>query len=186
MPAYIVTLAPTAAPLEENKLNVAVFAENVAAARLAASTAYYDAAQGGITDYWTDLFAAATVTEIVERADLEGAVLRVTLSAPTPVDVSVTGTSGDDLDQLGSAMVTALNADAQIAGAAYSGGNLLTVSNVGDNLGDKTVTATFTLDGVDYSADFIGTITHEGIAGADTSVQLATDAVALPTFVATF
>lgn len=181
MPAYLVQIDPSAAPLVEGALNAAVFAEDAAGARLAASSMFNNEGQGGLSQYWTDLWAAATVTEIV-AGDLEGSVLRVQVNTTTPIDYSVTGAAAATVDSVCALMVTALNGDAQIAGAAYDGGNLLTVSDIADNIGDKTVTCTWTLNGAD--TNLVGTITHEGIAGAALTVQMATDAIALPNAVA--
>lgn len=183
MPSYTVSISETAAPLYEGKRNVVVFAEDAAAARLAAPSAFNN--QLGRAPYWDALFAGATVTENVARADLEGAIMRVTISAPTPIDLSYTGIAADTVDDMAAAMVILLNADAQIANAAYDGGNLLTCASIADNIGDATVTCTMTLEGSTLSG-FVGTITHEGIAGAALTVQLATDAVALPQAVASY
>lgn len=180
MPAYIVTIpADSNAPLYENKRSVALFAEDVAAAREAAAMAYNDFSPVGVPDYWAGLFAAGTVTEIA-AGDLEGAVLRCQIDDPsTPVDVSVTGAASATIDSICALMVTALNNTAEIAGAAYSGSNLLTVAETTDNLGDNNLTVTLIHNGVDLQ-DLIGTITDGGAEGSALTVQMATDAIALP------
>ena len=183
MPTYTVTIPATAAPLHGGRRNVVVFAEDAAAARAAAPAAFDTSSDR--PPYWASLFAAATVVENVARTDLEGAVMTVTVSAPTPISLSYTGIAADTVDEMGAAMVILLNADAQIAGAAYSAGNLLTVSDIADNIGDATVTCTMVLDGLELSG-FVGAITHEGIAGAALTVQLATDAIALPRVLASY
>lgn len=183
MPAYMVEILPTGAPLVEHKKRALVFAEDVAAARTVAAAGFSGATS--VSPYWNNLVSTATVTEIVAATSLEGAVLRIQVNAPTPIDLSVTGGATDALDDIAANMVSALNLDTQIAGAAYDAGNLLTVSDAADALGDLTVQASFTLNGVEVSG-FIGAITHEGIAGAALTVQLATDAVALPNIVALF
>lgn len=187
MPAYLVTIAADAnAQLIEGKRNVVLFAEDVAAAREAAAMAYSQYSfDGTVQSQWSALFAAATVTEIV-AGDLEGAVLRVQINdATTPVDVSVTGAAAATIDDICALMVTALNGTAAIAGASYSVGNLLTCADAADSLGDNTLTVSLTLNGVDLQ-DLIGAITHEGIAGAALTVQMATDAIALPNAVGIF
>lgn len=183
MPSYTVTIPETAAPLHQGKRNVVVFAEDVAAARLAAASAFDT--KTGRPAYWASLFTAATVTENVASADLEGAIMRVTVSAPTPIDLSYVAVGGDTVDDMAAAMVILLNADAQIAGAAYSAGNLLTVAETTDTLGDATVTCTMTLNGSTLGG-FVGAITHEGAAGNALTVQLALDAVALPQVIGSF
>lgn len=183
MPSYTVSIPQTAAPLVEGALNVVVFAEDAAAARLAAPSAFNN--QLGRAPYWDILFAGSTVTENVARADLEGAVLRVQIDATTPIDLSYTGVAADTVDDMAAAMVILLNADAQIANAAYSGTNLLTCADIADNIGDKTLTVTMTLEGSTMSG-FVGAIVHEGIAGAVLTCQLATDAIALPQAVASY
>jgi hypothetical protein len=187
MPAYLVTIPEDAnAQLIEGKRNVVLFAEDVAAAREAAAMAYSPySIDGGVQSQWATLFASATVTEIV-AGDLEGAVLRVQINdATTPVDVSVTGGAADGVDEICADMVTALNATAAIANASYDVANLLTCAGAADSLGDNTLTVSLTLNGVDLQ-DLIGTITHEGAAGAALTVQMATDAIALPNAVGIF
>jgi hypothetical protein len=191
MPAYIVQIDPTAAPLVEGNLNAAVFAEDAAAARLAASSLFnndQNTVGGGgstVSPYYTALWAAATVTEIV-AGDLEGAILRVQVIGADPViDYSVTGAAAATVDDIGALMVTALNGDAQIAGAAYSAGNLLTVSDIADALGDLTLQVDFTLNGESLGA-FVGAITDGGIAAAVLTVQMAADVIAIPTAVASW
>lgn len=181
MPAYLVQIDPTAAPLVEGSLNAAVFAEDVASARLAAASLFHDKGEGTLNPYWEKLWATATVTEIV-AGDLEGAVLRVRVNADPPIDYSVVGAAAATIDSICALMVTALNGDAQIAGSAYSAGNLLTVSDIADALGDLVLTVDFTLDGADLG--FVGAIVDQGIAGAVLTVQMATDAIALPNAVA--
>ena len=188
MPAYIVQIDPTAAPLVEGSLNAAVFAEDAAAARLAAASLFNNdrntyGGTGTVSPYYSALWAAATVTEIVARTDLEGSVLRVQIpDATTPIDISITAGAADVVDDVCAAMVTALNLDAQIAGAVYSVGNLLTVAETTDTLGDKTVICTWIMNGVETG--LVGAITDGGAAGAALSVQMALDAVALPNAVA--
>ena len=188
MPAYLVQIDPTAAPLVEGKLNAAVFAEDAAAARLVAASEFNNDKNGGtgtVSPYYEDLWAAATVTEIVE-GDLEGATLRVQVIGADPViDYTVTGAAAATVDTICALMVTALNGDAQIAGAAYSAGNLLTVSDIADALGDLTLQVDFIHKGASLGA-MVGAITDGGIAAAVLTVQMATDVIAIPTAVASW
>lgn len=89
------------------------------------------------------MWAGATVTALAAGADLEGWRLRIALlDAATPVDITVTAIASGSVDSLGALAVTALNALATIAGAAYdSGTNVLTVAETTDNLGAATLTA---------------------------------------------
>jgi hypothetical protein len=66
------------------------------------------------------------------------------------------------------AMVILLNAHADIAGAAFAA-NLLTVSDIADDIGDHTLTASFSFGGSAIPS-FLGAVTDEGIPGAVLSV----------------
>jgi hypothetical protein len=186
MPAYIVTIPTDSNPqLFEGRRNVVVFAEDVAAAREAAAMEWNQFSALGLQSQWDALFAAATVTEIT-AGDLEGAVMRVQINdATTPIDISVVGATSATMDSICALMVAALNLTAPIAGAAYSAGNLLTCADAADALGDNTLTVSLTLNGVDLQ-DLVGAITHEGIAGAALTAQMAADAIALPKVAASF
>lgn len=185
MPAYLVMFPVTAAPIVQGKRNAVVFAEDATAAKLAAVSGHAGDFVNGVPDYIDALFAGSTATEIVARTDLEGAILRVQINTPTPIDISVTGGSGDGVDEIAALMVTALNATAQIDAADYIGTNLLRVANTSDDLGDRTVTASFILNGEELSG-FVGEIVDQGETNSALTVQLATDEVALPNVVATF
>ena len=75
-----------------------------------------------------------------------------------------TAAAGEDLDAVMAAMVILLNADAAIAGAAWASPTL-TISSIGDNIGDAVVTPTVTYGGTTI-VGFPGTTTDGGIAGA--------------------
>jgi hypothetical protein len=90
---------------------------------------------------WDDanVFIIATAS-IMAGTDLEGWTYTINLTdnlAPfTLISVSVTGTFGQDIDAIGSALATALNATV-INGAAYVGAsNTLTIVDVADGMGD--------------------------------------------------
>lgn len=129
-------------------------------------------------------WAAATVTEITEGTDLENWRARVTVkdTGGTVVEeVTVTAASGDDFDDIGGDLVTALNATTSIAGAAYSTPNL-TVAQTTDGLGDHTVEVAMlppsTWDDPTIEiAGLFGTITHEGASGAALAVVMLNTAL---------
>jgi hypothetical protein len=125
-------------------------------------------------------WAAAAVTAITEGTDLVGwrakVTVRVAGGGAVVETVTVTAASGDDFDDIGGDLATALNATASIAGAAYSTPNLK-VAETTDSLGDHTVEVAFlpptTWDDptIELAALF-GTITHEGAAGAALNVVM--------------
>lgn len=124
-------------------------------------------------------WAAATVTELTQPIDLEGwrAKLIIKDTGGTVVEtVEVTAASGDDFDNIGGDLVTALNATTTIAGAAYSTPNL-TIAETTDGIGDHTVELYFlpptTWDDPTINlAGLYGTLTHEGASNAALSVVL--------------
>jgi hypothetical protein len=130
-------------------------------------------------------WASATVTAITEGTDLENWRARVTVknTGGTVVErVTVTAASGDDFDDIGGDLATALNATASIAGAAYATPNL-TVAGAGDSLGDHTIETAFlppaTWDDPEIIlGSLFGTKTHEGAAGSALAVVM--NSVKLP------
>jgi len=168
---YMVSLPASAKThLKNGKDKVVVSAESGAEALLVAKAAVHlpsDAA-----------WAAATATALAHVTDLEGWRAKVTLSTGGAVveTVTVTAASGDDFDDIGGDLVTALNATTSIANAAYATPNL-TVAAIADGLGDHTLTVAFLPpttwddDTIEFSSLF-GAIVHEGIAGADVTVVL--------------
>lgn len=156
--------------LENGNDSMIVTAESAADAKLVAKarvTLPSDAA-----------WANATVTEIVDAADLEGwrAKINISLAGSTVEEVEVTAASGDDFDDIGGDLVTALNATASIAGAAYSTPNLK-IAETTDGIGDHTVTLYFlpptTWDDPTINfASFYGTLVHEGASGDALTVVL--------------
>jgi hypothetical protein len=130
------------------------------------------------------MWAAATVTALAAGADLEGWRLRIALlDAATPVDVTVTGAASATVDSLGALAVTALNALATIAGAAYnSSTNVLTVAETTDNLGAATLTAQL-LPPATYGdptvaiPSFITTVVNAGASNAAVKCTLVQSAV---------
>jgi len=85
--------------------------------------------------YSAEAWDAATVTTLAQPSDLTGFRLRVTIFATTPIVVTVTAGAAETIDDMGTAMATALNALSSIAGASYNTStNLLTVADEDDEL----------------------------------------------------
>jgi hypothetical protein len=134
------------------------------------------------------LWANATISDITTGADLSPVVnpdtgetlsyvLDIAIAGDdTNASFSHTAAAGEDYADVMAAMVVLLNAHADIAGAAF-GGDVLTLSSIGDDIGDHTVTATFKYGGVNIPS-FLSTVTDEGIAGAALTIATSTDVVA--------
>ena len=167
-----------------------VWAEDATTAKqIAKAQQIGTAATDAAWDTVTPLLLAAT-------ADFEGWRLRVVIKAAAvgggDIDITVTGAASATMAAIAALMVTALNARAEIAGAAYATGTL-TIAETTDNLGDKTVqvyvyppaadTANFPAGTAISFTGLYGTITHEGLAGAALSVVLDTSAP-VPTLLA--
>lgn len=185
MPAYIVSLSSVASglTLREGNNRFIVFAADVAGAR--------DIVRARFTNDSIDavlLDSTTTVTAIAAATDWATPKLwnfRIRLTSPAGVDVAdvtvQSSASNNTVDEIGALLVIALNADAQIAGAAYnSTTQVLTISDIADALGNHQVHASAWPDEGDEINDvshgFFGTIVDGGIAGAVTSVALAADA----------
>lgn len=180
MPAYLVEAPKTDVGTRFGKVNtVVVFAADEDDAKAMAKSQF----DGDADASWD----GATVTEVVAAADLQGWRLRVAVSgvAAPGVDVTVTGGAAATVDDLGTAMATALNATAAIDNAAYVGAtNVLTIAGAADALGDKKVTAELlppaTLPGAKAIPGGIVSITDEGMSGDALSATLAADAFVIP------
>jgi hypothetical protein len=173
MPSYVVKITANTPGLTlKNGHDIMIVEAEDAADAVAVAAGHYD---GDGNTAWT----GAVATEIDVAADLSP----VTNAAGTITAYALRVTIvGDDLNQtfehvatagqsyadVFNAMVALLNADAVIAGAGFAA-NLLTVSDIADDLGDHTLTAEFTYGGVAVPS-FLGAITHEGIPGAVLSV----------------
>jgi len=121
------------------------------------------------------LWANATITELTVGTDLSPVVNPDTGQTNSYVFTLVvtgahvgtythTAVAGEDLDAVMAAMVILLNADAAIAGAAWASPTL-TLSDIGDNIGDAIVAPTVTYGGTTI-VSFSGATTDGGIAGA--------------------
>lgn len=169
MPAYLVQ-----APLEGGQSlkggfnTLVVFAANPTQARSAAKARF----DGDSAAMWD----AATVTEITAAADYAGWTLHVRVY-DTDVDVTVVGETGDTIDLLAAAAVTALNSTGPIDNASYDAGtNTLTIAGTDDNLGDHLVLVELIPAWGQSPIDgFIGTITDGGDAGDALTVVLPAD-----------
>jgi uncharacterized protein affecting Mg2+/Co2+ transport len=134
------------------------------------------------------MWANAVVTEVTVGSDLSPVVnpdTGETLSYVATIAISggtVNGTfthtaaAGETISDVMDALVVLLNADANIAGAAWSSPTL-TIAAIGDNIGDHAVVESFTYGGVEIPSLF-GAVTDEGIAGAALSVAVSTGVVA--------
>lgn len=124
------------------------------------------------------MWSGATTTAIAAGADLEGWRLHVNILGVAGADITVTGAAAATVDSIGALAVTALNATAPIAHAAYnSSTNVLTIAGTADNLGDKTVVCEM-LPPVTYGnpkiavPSFVTTIVNAGSAGDALSAVL--------------
>jgi hypothetical protein len=169
MPTYRVELPESGGQtLYNGARSVVCFAADVANARLYAAAAF----TGDANAAWA---ADAAVTDIsAVAADYEGWTFTVRIpDAPTPVEVSYTGIAADAHSDVGAALAALLNADAQIAGAAYAV-NTLTISAIADALGDLTVEVeAVPALGEDTIGGVWSAIVDGGIAAAALSANLA-------------
>lgn len=138
-------------------------------------------------DYFEDDTVVATA--IAAATNWAGWTAHVQVVHPTTgatvVDVSVEAV--DTLDNLGAALVTALNATAPIAGAAYnSSTQTLKVAETTDNLGAHYLYFDLIPPGKTKAVNSsLSTKTHHGSAGAALSQVFAADAYAVPKVTAT-
>lgn len=129
------------------------------------------------------IWGGATVTELASTDDWEGWTFRIVVSTATPKVFTYTGTSTNDTtDEIGAALVTLINADADIAGAAYNTTTqVLKVAETTDGLGDKDLAVTITPPGgFSGVASLVGTIVDGGASSDVLSVVLPADNVVPP------
>jgi hypothetical protein len=104
MPAYVVQINREGGQSFTNGRDaLLIYADSAAGAKSVAKNVKIG------SGYSPEMWDAATVTEIAAAADLEGFRLRVAIY-DEDIDVTVTGAAGDDIDDLGTDMATALNA----------------------------------------------------------------------------
>jgi len=187
----ILTLPANTVKTLKNGVNVMIVsAGSDAIAKLAAAAKYSgDSA-------WSD----AVVTDIADvAANATGALVgwrfKIAISGPDLNDsVTVTGvaSTADVLDEIGTALATALNALALIAGAAYATATqILTVAETTDSLGDHVVQVFVyppveSAGGVQSNADvdmssvFVASVVDEGAAGDALTVTFNADTTVVP------
>lgn len=168
-----------------------VSASNSADALVAASSRF-----GGDSDW-----ASGTATQLSDVAlnganALVGWTFRVIVSTlatgAVVADVTVTGdATTDTLDEVGAALVVALNATTPISAATYTGATqTLVVAAIADGLGDKhvrleilppVVTAPYgQVNKPLHHSGLVTSITHLGIAAADLTVVFVADTIVVP------
>lgn len=150
----------------KNGHNMMVVEADDAANAQAMASAYHDGDAS-----WLNATATAftSLTDLSPVTDGDGNTqafsLRAVITGGTVNDTfEVAAAAADTVDDLGDAIVIALNADANIANAAYATPNL-TLATIADNIGDHAVTVELLLGGVALPG-FVGAIVDEGIAGA--------------------
>jgi len=173
---YMVTLAAgsAAATRKQGANSILVFADSDTQAKEMAAS-YFDG-DGGI-------WSGADATEMTSAADWEGWTFKLTIlmrdADKADKVFSYTGTSTNDtIDEIAAQLVTLANADADIAGAAYTAAtNTLKVAETTDGLGAKELVVEIIPPG-GYSsvASLVGTIVDKGEAAAVLSVVLPADA----------
>jgi len=132
--AFLVSLALKGGMnLYEGCDSVVVWAEDATQAKSLAAAAMQQ-------DVPAAAWSAATATALVVNTELEGWTFTITLDDPvtpfTSLSVSVTGTNGQVIDDIGTALATALNATV-INGAVYNTStNVLTIVETTDGMGD--------------------------------------------------
>lgn len=190
--AYLVTLPLKGGmSLKGGNDSVIVWAEDATSAKGLASMAMSnDVPQAA----WT----AATATALVVGTEVEGWTWTVNLYDPvtpfTAISVSHTATTGQDVDDVGAALVTLLNATSPIAGAAFAT-PALKIAETTDGIGDwfaevlvtppSGVTSTSLIGFGDtaavnaVTAGFASTLVSEGAAGDAITVNLTVTLPAL-------
>lgn len=188
MPAYLVEIDPSVSGryLAGGGDSHVVFAADASGAREAVAARYGDDSNA----FWNDT-NAVNVTELVADADLEGWTFAIKLYNTTdrlPAEqVSVVGGASDAPDDIGAALVTALNNTGSIANASYdTATNTLTVAGAADGIGDWSFTITAVPPWGETTVNSIfGTLTDEGASGDALTVVLPGDSDTLPFHYAT-
>lgn len=186
MPAYVVAFDPSVNVPSRNGVKAAVvFANNATDARAILKAQYAD----DVDSSWDN----ATVTQIAAGVDLVGYVYRAEIITPEGISLVAVEVTGDvtnnTIDEIAALLVTALNADSHIAGAAYNAGtNTLTAAQTTDNLGDHRLVVSAFPPGENRVAlpGLIGAVTQSGAANAALTVVFSADAYSLPATTARF
>jgi hypothetical protein len=146
--------------------NFMVVEADDAANAAAFASAYFDG-DASWANATATLFSSATDLSPITDGDgnTQAYSLYAVITGPdTSASFEVSAAAADTVDDLGDAMVIALNAHADIANAAYATPSL-TLADVADGIGDHTVVCELRLGGVALPG-FVGAIVHEGIAAA--------------------
>ncbi len=165
----------------------------VSAANLADAKTYCESLFGGEGGNWANATFTA-IADVSSDGGMEGwrFTVRILDTDGALVEgVTVTGAADDGLDEIGAALVIALNATDSIANAGYAA-NVLTAAGMADTLGDHTLEMDVPVpivndaSGVRENQDVIiagytGTIVHEGAVGAALKVDFPADTYARPT-----
>jgi hypothetical protein len=109
----------------------------------------------------------------IRIGNTEAGYLSAKSGAPV-VEVEYVGIENDTVDDVGAALVTALNASSLIAGAAYNtSSNVLTIAETTDVLGDRTVEVLVTPPGgKSQMSAMTSTLVHAGLSSAALKVTL--------------
>lgn len=182
----IYLLKNKAAKTVKNTRQLVVAAASAAHARIIAGA--YFSGDGSWAEAEATTLASGTLDD---ASTMTGFIWKLTISGGAaqtvdPLTVSVTGAAAADLDAVAAQIVTALNAAADIANAAYAAPNL-TISSIADGIGDATVQVEVYKDSVsktNLAALYTGAITHEGIAAAALVLALVADTTVTPAVLA--
>lgn len=182
MPAYLVMQDRNSGGRQviEGADAMVVFAADATAAKQACAAKYS-------SDGKTWLADSTTAVAVAAATDWVGWTFRIAILSEPPLEVSVVGdATNNTIDEIAALLVTALNATAAIAGAAYDAStNTLTVAATTDALGDQTLQVEFIPPaGAESIAALVGTIVDGGASGDALSVILPADNAVIPTVVA--
>jgi len=109
-----------------------------------------------------------------QRGTVQNHVLTITIAGDdTNATFVETGAAGDTYSEMLDKMVAQITAHADITLADWST-PLLTVAEIGDDIGDHTLTCTWEFDGAVVAAAAVGAIVDGGIAGAVLTVTMGT------------
>jgi hypothetical protein len=163
-----------------NVTALAVFAEDAAQAKAIAN----DYAPQDVLDAWSNV----TPVEITSAVNTWvgwtfNARVRAVTTGAIIADVAVTAdATTDTIDEIGAALVTALNATT-INNASYAS-NVLTLAAIADDIGTATVEVSATGPGGRVIPGIWGAVVHQGIAGAALTAAMPADADIAPVVVA--
>lgn len=184
MAFFIVTLDPNKGGRSlRNGANAMVVSAADATAAKQAARAKFE----GEGLVWTD--ATTVATAIAAIADWVGWTVKVAIlggfgaSTTDPFEVSAAGdATNNTMDKIAALLVTALNASASIAGAAYDAAtNILTAAAAADALGDQQLQVQFLPPGsAEPIPALVGAIVDGGVAAAALTVTLPADAAIIP------